>query len=222
MWKKVLDPLVLCDDEYLLVIDTDVLITRPIGFSSAGPRFVYQCDDVPAYRGSWRLPLRRPMMYSLNAGFMILPPAEVDLDQLEEVTRRYFLNARNTWWTEQSAWSFIMASSGDGGMFDGHDVRTFSGNRKRTPEEVRSNRVKFFGSSDLIDSREEAMELIRGAAVLHFAGSGKTWIDLAKELVDDHAQRQVLGVIPARPAGPVQRLVLSGRLLLKQCRDRFR
>jgi hypothetical protein len=117
------------------------------------------------------------------------------------------------WWTAQSVWSAIMASSRSAGIF------TVSGNRKRNVDEISSNKVKLFGTSDLIDSREEAMQLLQGAAVLHFAGRGKAWIGLAQELGDDTQPPHVLRVLPSRPAAARQRFLLAARILAVQIKD---
>jgi len=221
-WKKVVDPVVLGAGARVLIIDTDVFVSRKVGIPIDCPPFVYQCDDVPAYRGSWRLPLLEPMLYSLNAGFLLIKPDEIDLDYMEFLAERYFLAYPIGWWTAQSMWSTIMAKSRRVGIFNGSDVCTFSGSRKRTPEEVRLNQVKFFGNSELISDRTEALSMIRDIAVVHFAGRGKAWFDLVEEMDFADEERTVLRISSAQPVSFLESALLSGRLLTVRLRDRIR
>lgn len=230
-WRKVVDPVVHFRDEpYVLIIDTDVLVTRPIALPDAGYDFAYSCDPVPAYRGRWHLPLRERMLLSLNAGFLLVRPAAVDLDELNRLAERYFLNTRMMWWTAQSVWSVVMAASERTAMFDGRDVRTIAGNDKQTHEQMVSNRVKLFGGNRAVADEAEMGRLIQGAAVLHFASRGKRWIDYAddndREGVADapeeagKGEADVLRVMPARRATWLERLVICGRMAAKSVQDR--
>ena len=101
------------------------------------------------------------MVLSLNAGFMLFTPAKVDLDELERITRRYFLSSRKMWWTVQAVWSVVMAASGTCAIFDGRDVRTVSGNQKRTLEEIETNQVKLAGRNTAIGTEAEATTLLK-------------------------------------------------------------
>lgn len=221
-WKKVVDPVVLGRGARTLIIDTDVFITQRVMIPGDCPPFVYQCDDVPAYRGSWKLPLLEPMVYSLNAGFLLIEPDDVDLDHMEHIAKRYFLTYPIGWWTAQSMWSTIMARSGNVGIFSGEDVCTFSGSRKRTMREARANRVKLFGNGKLISERTEALRMIRGLAVVHFAGRGKAWIDLVNEVEGISRDQRELRVHTAQPASALQCVLLSSRMLAVRLKDRFR
>jgi hypothetical protein len=216
-WRKLIDAVVLFEQaRHVLFIDTDAYVAKPIAFPQSKFDFAYQCDDVPAYRGRWYLPLCEPMLLSLNAGFMLFAPARVDLEELERITSRYFLNAKNMWWTVQAAWSVVMAASGACAMFDGRDVRTFSGNRKRTLTEIQRNSVKLTGRSEVIGSEAEASALLNGAAVLHFAGHGKAWINVAESLSDSAAVTQVLRLQPPQLASALERMMIAGRMLAVQ------
>lgn len=213
IWKKVVDPVVLGKGTRTVVIDTDVYVTRRVALPVNSPSFIYQCDDVPAYRGSWKLPLCEPMVYSLNAGFLVIQPDCIDLDHMEYLAKRYFINYPVGWWTDQSMWSTIMAGMQEVAIFDGRDVRTFSGSRKRTLEEARSNEVRFFGNSEQIDEREEAKSMIHGLSIIHFAGRGKAWIDLAGGVDIADNECHVIRVCPAKPVSMVKKLMLSFRMV---------
>lgn len=213
-WRKLIDATVLFRNAgRVLFIDTDAYVVVPIEFPDSLAHFVYQCDDVPAYRGGWSLPLREPMVVSLNAGFMLWTPAKVDLEHLERLTATYFAGAKKMWWTVQAAWSAIVAASGSFAMFDGRDVRTFSGNRKRTRAEIEGNAIKMVGRSGDLTTEAEARALLDGAAVIHFAGHGKSWLKIASSMGDDRARPRVVRSVPIRPASPLQRLMIAGRML---------
>lgn len=219
-WKKVVDPIVLgegCGN--VLIIDTDVYVARKIRIPTEEYSFIYQCDDVPAYRGSWKLPLLEPMVYSLNAGFLIIEPETIDLEELEWIAEKYFYRCKRAWWTAQSMWSTIMARSGNLGIFDGRDMRTFSGSRKRTRKEGEENVVKFFGNASLIEDRKEALDVIKGLSVIHFAGKGKNWIDLVAEIGFKNSSIYDVGVKAASLASGRERAMISARMLSLQLRD---
>lgn len=216
-WRHVIDSVVLFHGMHRVVlIDTDVLVLQACRLPLDGPDFVFSQDDIPGYRGSPLLPLQQPILPTINPGFMVLNPAAVDLDFLEFIARRYLVHSKNYWWTRQSALSVVVANSDARAMFDGRDVRVVSANRKRSPEQVVNDRWKYLGNSQPVTDQAVVRRSMQDAAVLHLAGYGKRWIDLAMELVDESPGPRVLRVKSAPLATGLERCGIATRMFLLQ------
>lgn len=214
-WRHLIDSLVLGRDrEYVLMVDTDVFVCQAVSFAAEDKDFVYNCDDVPGFRGRWYLPFARKMIPSLNPGFFLMRANAIDLDMLDGLVARYFIQSRKYWWTRQAALSVIVAASAKAGIFDGADVRVFSGNRKRTAEQTITNRFVHFGSNAPIDTEGEALPYVRDAAVLHLAGRGKQWLDLAARTNPPDRPVRVLHSLPVRLATAFDKVMIAARLAL--------
>lgn len=220
-WRHVIDTMILCRDaDYVVLIDTDVFIVEPIAFARQELDFVYNCDDIPGYRGKWYLPFVQPMVPAINPGFMLLRPQAVDLDALEDLVQRYFVDAKNYWWTRQSALSVVVGRSSRRAIFDGHDVRVFSGNRKRSPDEILQNQWKWRGDSRFITDEPTVHRCLEGAAVLHLAGAGKRWLNVAHTLERSTGEPRVLAGSEAPLATPLERFMIATRMFAIQAGKR--
>jgi hypothetical protein len=216
-WRHVVDTVILCrQSEHVVLIDTDVFVTEPVAVAKQGLDFIYNCDDIPGFRGKWYLPLAERMMPAINPGFMVLRPQAVDLDLLEDLVQRYFVDAKNYWWTRQSALSVLVARSEKRGLFDGNDVRVFSGSRKRSPAEIRANIWKMRGDRRLATDADWVADCLRGAAVLHLAGKGKGWLSLAQQFERTSGPPRVLKTVPAPHATPFERGLIAFRMFAIQ------
>lgn len=216
-WRHVIDSVVLLRHaRRLVLIDTDVFVVEPIAFEVDGPDFVYNVDDIPGFRGSWYLPLTEAIVPAINPGFLVLRPSALDLERLEELVQRYFVRARNPWWTRQSALAIVIGEAKSRGVFDGEDVRVFSGHKKRSAEEIRQNKWKYWGNSAFVTATDWAERCIDGAAVLHLAGAGKKWLHLATARVRDGGEPRLLRALEATNATFVERVVISMRMLALQ------
>lgn len=216
-WRKILDVAVIAAGlERVLLIDTDVLIRRPIRLPEGNGLF-YLREDIPAYRGKWLLPLRESMVLSFNAGFVLLKPDAIDLPFLEYAVGRYFAVLRNKWWSEQAAWSLLAARHPEPSYFDGRSACVLSGFATRSPAEIQANRVRLISSKKLLTA-EQLVAQGGTAPVLHLSGLSKqhfraihdreTYLQQAREApVLLHSFRD-------QPIRPLTRLLLSLRLLL--------
>ena len=217
-WRHVIDSLILYQQASRIVLaDTDILIQQEIGFESTVPDFSFNCDDIPGYRGSAILPFTERMVPTINPGFMLLNPRAVDMDFLEYIARKYFVRCKNYWWTRQAALSVLVAQTESRGLFSGEDVRVISGNLKRTPEEIIGNRWKLLGNSAGQENEEIIRKSMDGAAVLHLAGRGKNWIELAEGLAPkSNSGRRTVRVEPAPLASGRERLLICLRMFFLQ------
>jgi hypothetical protein len=213
-WRHVIDSVIVFrDSPYILLIDTDVLLRQPIVFERQGLDFLYNCDDIPGFRGKWYLPYIEPMVPAINPGFMLLNPQAVDLDTLEQLVARYFISQKKYWWTRQAALSVLVGRSTRRGIFDGNDVRVISGNYKRTPQQVINNKWAWLGSNRLVTDENLMRQFFEGAAVLHCAGAGKKWLHIA---LDATQETRMLRGWPVRNATPIERVLISGRMLINR------
>lgn len=213
-WRRIIDPAIyLSQYDYLLSIDTDVFINQSIAFPDWNYKVVFQCDDVPAYRAKWTLPLLEPMVLSLNGGFILFKPEIIDLDYLEFVAAKYFSNIKNPWWTHQAIWSVIVGQCPSRAQFSGEDVRNISGLQKRTPKEIRKNRVKFFGKNKAINNRYEIKSLCEGASVIHFASISKKWIYLFEGNYKIKEEKCYIRANSVPKASSIERLLISLRMI---------
>jgi hypothetical protein len=216
-WRHVIDSLILFShSDRVLLIDTDVFVLEPVAFDDAGFDFMYNCDDIPGYRGYPLLPFCEPMVPAINPGFFLMNPQVIDLGELEELVAKYFIHSKRYWWTRQAALSVVVARSERRALFDGNDVRVLSGNRKRTREEVLNNHWKLWGDNRPIASAEAMGELLDGAAVAHLAGRGKEWLHLAQERQKSAGGPRTLHGLPAPTSTMVERSLIALRMFAIQ------
>jgi len=216
-WRKILDVAVIgADLQRVLLIDTDVLIRRPVRLPE-GNGLHYLREDVPAYRAHWSMPLREALVLSFNAGFVLVRPAAIDLPFLDYAVRRYFAVLRNKWWSEQSAWSLLAGSHLEPRFFDGKSACVLSGFATRSPQDVRANRVKFLSSKQRLTA-EQLIAQAGSTPVLHLSGLSKQHfhaIQAGGELKLPSGGDAVLLLSHRdRPLASLTKLLLALRLLL--------
>jgi len=140
------------------------------------PVILYTVGDVSGYRGGPLLPLQHEVTTGLNAGFMYWNPAVCDLGFLNELAEKYLVQIDNMWWTLQSCWAAVAGRAERKGVFSGRDVCNVSGLQKRSPQEVKENKTKWFGQSAPVEDPSVIEEIVEGTSVVHFPGPGKKWI----------------------------------------------
>ena len=222
-WRKILDLAVIgADLERVLLIDTDVLIRRPV-LLPEGAGFHYLREDVPAYRAHWTLPLREVMVPSFNAGFVLLQPAAIDLSFLERAARKYFVGLRNKWWSEQSAWALLAGQSADPKYFDGQSACVLSGFATRSAADIRANRVKLLSSKKRLTA-EQLIAQAGSSQVLHLSGLSKQHFSaiqagVSRNLPEDR-QLFLLRAHVDRPLSLFFKWMLALRFLILNMLDR--
>lgn len=173
-WRKLLDAAILFGNaEKITIIDTDVYVKDQVILPLEDCDLAYMREDIPAYRGKWSMVWKEKMVPALNAGIIIVDPRIIDFDYLEHLVIKYFLNCKNYWWTEQSAWACLAGKSTRRLLFSGAQVRVTSGTKKRSPDEVSKNEYKYFGKKGMLETYQEFEPLLKGGSIFHFAGPGK-------------------------------------------------
>lgn len=218
--KAVYTPLLAEDDDMCLLLDSDVLVKRPVEFPSDSPDILICCDDVPAYRLHYTAPFRIPLVPCINSGFVYFNPKSVQPSYLDEAFERASVKSINNWWVEQASWSIYAGNAKSKGLFIGSDACVVAGIGKRTPEQVFSNRFVWFRKSKE-DTPETIQKLIEEASILHFAGPGKPWIDAVNGHQNTYADRLTLRWQTLANCTFKEKLLLSSRLLAIQTKERF-
>lgn len=171
-WRKIIDPVILFPHyQKILLIDTDVIVRRPVILPNKSGIF-YLREDIPAYQGSPIIPWKFPIVKSFNAGFILFEPRTIDLNFLEKVVSKYFLNLKNFWWSEQLAWSLCAGRLPQRFIWKGKHCAVLSGFNTRNSLEISSNVVKFFSSKKVLNA-QEIYNIAGDAIILHLAGQGK-------------------------------------------------
>lgn len=223
-WRKIIDCVVLFQDyKKIAIIDTDVLITQKIHLPTSDFEIAYMREDVPAYRAHWTLPWKEKMVPALNAGLILVSPAKIDFNYLEEIASKYLLSCKEYWWTEQSAWSCLAGRYKKRFVFSGQDVRVLSGSYKRNLTDIINNRFKHFGDNKLINIESDFIKLLPKALIIHFAGPGKNWFEQSFKYFNE--EPKLPGVRTPRlveddTLGFTDKLFISLRLFLKEAKSR--
>lgn len=216
-WRKIIDATIVMRGtcERMLLIDTDVLIRRPIRLP-VQPGIFYLREDIPAYRANWLLPIKESIVKSFNAGFVLVDPSTIDLSKLEAWSEKYFFKLKNKWWSEQACWSLIAASQCNRFFFEGSSACCLSGFDTRSPKDIARNSVKLFSSKSRIQGT--MLKLQAGnAAVIHMSGLSKHfWRDLDSfGHRESNAQTSLeLKFRHDTLPGPIFRALLAVRLLV--------
>jgi hypothetical protein len=213
-WRKILDTVLCpCDNDLLLLIDTDVYVRRQI-LVDAGrfdPAIVYMREDIPAYNGHWSAPFREEMVLSFNAGFVMFRRSSVDLAFLNHVASTYVLGRENYWWSEQLAWSMVAGRSPRRYYWDGDSARVISGFGTRSETEISNNSVKMFSKYGSIQSSQQMVALSGRAPVIHMAGWGKKHFE-ALLPGDDTQEVCTLSARSDKLLNPAEKLQIAARL----------
>jgi hypothetical protein len=212
-FRKVVDANILFrKSEKVLLVDSDVYVRGKIKIPIDAPEFLYVIADVSGYRGGASLPIFHPMVLGFNAGFVFWHPGSVDLELLDKISEKYFLQVQNEFWTEQAAWSVLAGRAGSKGAFDGRDVCNVGGLQKRSPQEVRANETKWFGKSTPVKDPSVIEKIVEGTSVLHFPGPGKKWIQDFATPREDADQVRTLRWEPTENANLFERGLLALRM----------
>ena len=219
-WRKLLDTSILLNNfDKVLLIDTDVLITRPCMLPVFDFDICYLREDIPAYRANWKLPWSIPMVPALNAGLVIFKPQQVDFDFLEFITKKYLLKCKDYWWTEQSAWSCLAARLPQRFIFDGHQARVLSGFHGRSALEVKNNKYRYFGNGNKIEDFEDFKHFLDGSSIIHYAGLGKHWFKDSYTFLKTNNSLVIPHQIKANYENTltlVDKALISSRLFMKE------
>lgn len=217
LFKKIIDTSVFFREK-ILYVDSDVLFKKRFILPNDPPSLLFCIDDVPGYGGSWQVPLRYPIVNGLNSGFVYFNPNIIDLDYLEYICHNYLIMSKNIWWLEQTCWAILAARIQEKGIFEGRDACVISGLNKRTPDEIKLNKTTYFRRNKSISELENIELLIRDAAVVHFAGPGKRWIEpIYEKIIDNFAEQKVsqLKWQNVENANWKEKLLIGLRMLLK-------
>ncbi len=215
--KAIYSPLLSQTHDRCLLIDSDVLVTQTICLppSDEAPEILISPDDIPAYRLHWSAGFRIPLAPCINSGFVYFKPSCINLEYLESVFEKVRSPSKNKWWIEQATWAIYCGYVESKGLFDGQDARVVSGLGKRSAQEIVGNQFVWYRKSNP-NTKEEVFEMINGAAVIHFAGPGKRWIDLAaqKKIRDEKDNPRMLRWKPLENAKGLAILLLTIRLAI--------
>jgi hypothetical protein len=205
------------EEERVLYLDSDVYVRNEVTMPTDTPDILFCRGDVSGYGGSALLPVRHPVVAGLNAGFLLFNPDICSYDFLDNLAERYLMNTGRIWWVEQACWAVVAGHAGHKGIFEGSDACVISGLKKRTPSEIRSNSYKWWGSNENIKDPELVKEMVGEASVIHFAGPGKSWIDLfAQERANGSGEPHTLRWSPIENANFLERAVLAARMGLRR------
>ncbi|HYW20440.1 MAG TPA: hypothetical protein VE956_14245 [Nodularia sp. (in: cyanobacteria)] len=217
-FKKLIDISLFFTDKKILYLDSDVVFTRRFILPGDAPSLLFCIDEIPGYAGSWQVPLRYPIVTGFNAGFIYFDPAILDLNYLDYIAHHYLLKTKNIFWLEQTCWALLAARIENKGIFEGQDACVIGGLKKRTPAEIRLNQTTYFRRYDGLADLQTIELLIGDAAVVHFAGSAKTWIEpIYQKIINnyDHEEVSPLKWKKVENASYKERLFIGARMALK-------
>ncbi|MDB9376154.1 hypothetical protein [Nodularia sphaerocarpa] len=218
LFKKLIDTSLFFSDKKILFVDSDVVFTRRFILPSDAPALLFCIDEIPGYGGSWQVPLRHPIVTALNSGFIYFEPAILDVNYLDYIAHNYLLRTKNIWWLEQTCWALLAARIKNKGIFEGKDACVIGGLKKRTPAEIRLNQTTYFRRYNGVYDLQTIELLIADAAVVHFAGSAKTWIEpIYHKIIDnyDHEEVSPLKWKKVENASYKERLLIGARMAIK-------
>lgn len=194
-WRKIIDVAILFKDAHkVTIIDTDVYIKDRVFLPLENCDVAYMREDIPAYRGKWTMVWQEKMVPALNAGIIIVNPKIIDFDYLERLVKKYFIDCKSLWWTEQSAWSCLAGKSYKRLLFSGKQVRVTSGTRKRSAAEITSNSYQYFGKKGMITNFKEFQPLLAGGSIFHFAGPGKYMFEKSRQFLNASVEESIVNI----------------------------
>lgn len=219
-WRKLLDTTIhLRGAGKVVLIDTDVLVTAPCFLPEGDFEICYMREDIPAYRANWSIVWQELMVPAFNAGLVIFDPDTIDFDFLEYLTKKYFLNCKDYWWTEQAAWACIAGKMSKRLLFDGQQVRVLSGFRKRNLGEVLKNEYNYFGKRGILSNFEQFRPFVSGSLIIHFAGLGKSWFTDSLNTLKQNEKSESIFNIEAQQENTLSlkdKILIGTRLFLKE------
>lgn len=178
LFKKIIDTSLFFTNKKILYIDSDVLIRKKFILPQNAPSFLFCIDDVLGYGGHWQIPLKYPIVTGLNSGFVYYDPQTINFNYINNIAEHYLLQSKNIWWLEQTCWALLAGKIDNKGIFEGREACIISGLNKRNIKDIKNNKTTyFFRSNRPIKNLETIDSLIGEAAIIHFAGPGKPWIE---------------------------------------------
>lgn len=217
MFRKIVDiPLWCAKEASVLYLDTDVFLMKSIELPESSFDLVMGVDDATSYSASWRIATEQGAIPGLNAGFLYFRPSTIDLDFLDYLSSRYFLNCATAWLAEQPLWAILMSRLERSALFDGRDVRVIGGLAKRTREEILRNEFKWLKKGRICEKPEEITPLLEDCAVAHMAGCGKRWIHLCEGESRMRPEPHRLRTVACHANGPGRRWVTAGRIAMTE------
>ena len=219
-WRKLLDTSILfAHHSKIVLIDTDVLVNHECILPEKGVDIAFMMEDIPAYRGNWKIVWNHKLVPAFNAGLVIFQPAKVDFSFLEYIVKKYIIGCKDYWWSEQLAWACIAGKSVNRFVFDGKQSRVVSGFQKRTPKEVLQNKYSYFGKRGTIDSFENFLPFIEGSSIIHFAGLGKKWFNQSSnylQSIDYSNHKKNIELLECPTLSVTDKVLISSRLYIKE------
>jgi len=183
----------------------------------------YMLNDTASFQGRPDLPLRVPLPRSLNAGFLLFNPANVDFDFLEWLGAKFFRRFNHGWLVEQTAWAALAGREKQPHFWSANDARNISGFTTLTPTQIGEHEVRLFGSRCLAP-QDDLPSYAGDARILHFSGMSKHSWSAFQGLVDeslesDSRNAEEMHVLPDSMAGAFWRVAISLRLGTDLARD---
>ncbi|WP_256009565.1 hypothetical protein [Desertivirga xinjiangensis] len=219
-WRKLLDTSILLKGiGKVVLIDTDVLVAHNCKLPEGDFDICYMREDIPAYRAHWKIVWEQQMVPAFNAGAVIFDPDSIDFSYLEYLTGKYFLQCKDYWWSEQSAWACLAGRMRNRLLFDGNQVRVLSGFKKRSVEEVLLNKYNYFGKRGVLEKFEEFKPFVEGSTIIHFAGLGKKWFSESYDLLlrsNFQPDETVIRAHQEETLNMKDKIFIGTRLLLKE------
>jgi len=211
--KAIYTPLLAQGYNRCLLIDSDVMVFEPVKFPDNSPDILISPDDIPAYRLHWSAPFKIPLVPCINSGFVYFNPSIIDLTYLNSTFEVARSSSTNKWWVEQATWAIFCGNIQNKGLFDGRDARVISGIGKRSSQQIINNQFVWYKKTQP-NKLEEIIEMSKGAAVIHFAGPGKKWINpvFENQFQEDKQSLRELRWKPFKNASAVENILLSLRI----------
>lgn len=227
-YRRIIDFSIYLEDyDYVVNLDTDIGVISPVYLDENLPDMAFCVDEVPGYSADPGIVFGSGLVTGLNAGFLLFRPQIVlnNLDFIETVTCNYIGKGKITWWSEQTLWAAIAANlCPKVKVFSPDSVAIVSGTKKRSIQDIRANKTRYFRPRQSIEDKAYIQKIIGDARVIHFAGPGKPWIEPIMQDYGPHRQGpqdsppHSLGFDPLPPFPTPEKVLLYLRLLSQQVR----
>jgi hypothetical protein len=221
-WRKLVDTSIMCKSHYVLLCDSDLFVRAPVRVPIPQKgSIIYLREDVPAYLAKAYAVIREPVVKSFNSGFVLFSPNDVDFDFLEYVCKLYIPNFSYLWFSEQFAWALLAARQPSPCFWRGDSARVVSSLGGRTKHEISNDVVKWRMRKNPVKSEADTLYYADNAPVVHLAGTGRVFFKVLSDPLDGVTENLELAYSPDSCLGPLERVILSGRLLAKNIKHRM-
>jgi hypothetical protein len=223
-WRKIVDTSIMCKSRYVLLCDSDLFVRAPVRvpIPRKGGTIIYLREDVPAYLAKAYSVIREPVVKSFNSGFVLYSPDDVDFDFLEYVCRMYIPNFSYLWFSEQFAWALLAARQPSPCFWRGDSARVVSSLGGRTRHEISNDVVKWWMRKIPVKSDVDTLYYADNAPVVHLAGTGRPFFKILLDPLDGSTENLELAYSPDSCLGPLERVILFGRLLARNTKHLIR